>query len=79
MMTAESRAAAELLARKATMAQSVTDALYAQMPELADRYGAIGREKCLQDIQYTIDHLIPAVDLAQPSLFATLGASVAEA
>jgi len=35
------------------------------------RYGAVGRERCLEDIRYTIDHLIPAVDLAQPSMFAT--------
>ena len=26
------------------MATAVTDALYAEMPELIDRYGAIGRE-----------------------------------
>ena len=70
-VTAEGRAAAELLARKASLAQTATDALYADMPELTDRYGAVGRERCLEDIRYTIDHLIPAVDLAQPSMFAT--------
>lgn len=70
-VTVEGRAAAELVARKTTLAQTATDALYADMPELTDRYGAAGRERCLEDIRYTIDHLIPAVDLAQPSLFAT--------
>jgi len=70
-ITVEGRAAAELLARKASFAQTATDALYAEMPELTDRYGAVGRERCLEDIRYTIDHLIPAVDLAQPSMFAT--------
>lgn len=70
-VTVEERAAAELLARKASLAQTVTDALYAEMPELTDRYGAVGRERCLEDIRYTIDHLIPAVDLAQPSMFAS--------
>jgi hypothetical protein len=70
-VTAEGRAAAALLARKATLAQAATDALYAEMPELTSRYGAIGRERCLEDIRFTIDHLIPAVDLAQPSIFAT--------
>lgn len=66
----EGRAAAELLARKTSLAQTATDALYADMPELTARYGAVGRERCLEDIRYTIDHLIPAVDLAQPSMFA---------
>ena len=70
-MTVEGRAAAELLARKARLAQTAADALYAEMPELADRYGPVGRERCLEDIRYTIDHLIPAVDLAQPSMFVT--------
>jgi len=70
-VTLEGRAAAELLARKASLAHTATDALYADMPELMDRYGAAGRERCLEDIQYTIDHLIPAVDLAQPSMFTT--------
>ena len=70
-ITVEGRAAAELLARKASFAQTATAALYAEMPELTDRYGAVGRERCLEDIRYTIDHLIPAVDLAQPSMFAT--------
>ena len=70
-VTAEGRAAAELRARKATLAQAATDALYAEMPELTSRYGAIGRERCLEDIRFTIDHLIPAVDLGQPSMFAT--------
>jgi len=67
----EGRAAAELLARKTSLAEMATDALYADMPELMTRYGAVGRERCLEDIRYTIDHLVPAVDLAQPSMFAT--------
>jgi len=70
-ITVEGRAAAELLARKTSLAEMATDALYADMPELMTRYGAVGRERCLEDIRYTIDHLIPAVDLAQPSMFAT--------
>lgn len=68
-VTVEGRAAAELLARKTSLAQTATDALYADMPELTARYGAVGRDRCLEDIRYTIDHLIPAVDLAQPSMF----------
>jgi hypothetical protein len=48
------------------------------MPELMDRYGAVGRERCLEDIRYTIDHLIPAVDFAQPSMFASYVGWLAE-
>ena len=70
-VTVEGRAAAELIARKANLAHAVTDALYTEIPELTSRYEAVGRERCLEDIRYTIDHLIPAVDLAQPAMFAT--------
>ena len=70
-MTADGRAATELLARKESLAREATDALYADMPELTDRYGPVGRQRCHEDLRYTIDHLIPAVDLAQPELFVT--------
>ena len=70
-MTIEGRAAGQLLAEKELLAESVTRALYDEMPELAMRYGAVGREKCLQDLRFTIEHLIPAVDLGQPEMFAS--------
>ena len=69
-VTPEGRAASRLLADKHVLADEVTRRLYDEMPELTDRYGPVGREKCYQDIHYTIDHLIPAVDLGRPSLFA---------
>ena len=69
-LTVDAKASGQLLAHKEALAEWVTGALYEEMPELADRYGDAGRAKCLQDLRYTIEHLIPAVDLAQPAMFA---------
>ena len=60
-VTVEGRAAGQLLAEKELLAESVTRSLYEEMPELSTRYGPAGREKCLQDLRFTIEHLIPAV------------------
>ncbi len=65
------RAAERLLRDRAAIADATIEALYAERPELAERYGPIGREKCLQDMHYTLDHLIPAVDLEHPAMFET--------
>ena len=70
-VTVDGRAAGQLLAEKELLAESVTRALYDEMPELTVRYGPSGREKCLQDLRFTIEHLIPAVDLGQPEMFAS--------
>jgi hypothetical protein len=64
------RAAARLLDDREALARAITDRLYAERPALAAKYGAAGREKCLQDLRYTIEHLTPAVDLGEPALFA---------
>ena len=53
-----------------SLAHAVTDALYAASPDLLARHGASGREKCLQDMRYNIEHLVPAVDLGDGSMFA---------
>ena len=63
------RASDSLLARKEELALAITDALYAAHPRLTTRYGPAGREKCLQDMRYTLEHLAPAVALAEPVLF----------
>jgi hypothetical protein len=68
--TVETRAASRLLAQKGTLAQAVTDAMYAERPELLECYGERGRVRCLEDLHFTVEHLIPAVDLADPSMFA---------
>jgi len=71
IVSVEGRAAGHLLRDKEALADAVTQALFDDMRELQAKYGDSGREKCLQDLRYTIEHLIPAVDLAQPDLFAS--------
>ena len=67
--TPAARAAERLLRDKDAIAEATIAALYAERPGLAERYGPIGREKCLQDMHYTLDHLIPAVDLEHAEMF----------
>jgi hypothetical protein len=64
------RAAERLLHDQEAMARAVTARLYAAHPELLDRHGERGRAKCLQDMRYNIEHLVPAVDLEDAALFA---------
>ena len=59
-----------LLERKEELARAITQALYAERPELLDRHGERGRRKCLQDMCYNLEHLAPAVALGEPSMFA---------
>ena len=73
-LNAAERAAGALLEQKETIARSVTGLLYAEMPWLQDRYGDRGREKCLQDMRYNLEHLIPAVELQAPDMFARYAA-----
>jgi hypothetical protein len=70
VVTAGGRASARLLEEKDALARAVTDALYAERPGLLARYGAVGRQRCLEDLRYTLEHLSPAVDLGQPAMFA---------
>lgn len=58
-----------LMQHRETLARHVTDALYLERPELIAKHGERGREKCLQDMRYNIDHLIPAVDLGSADMF----------
>jgi len=59
-----------LLARKDELARAVTEALYAEMPNLVTKFGDRGHAKCLQDMGYNLEHLAPAVALGEPALFA---------
>jgi hypothetical protein len=69
-VSAGTAAAERLLAEKVSLAGEITTALYAEMPELLARYGEYGRRRCLEDMEYNLEHLAPSVDLADPSLFA---------
>ncbi len=68
-MTAGTRAAERLLEMRETLALAITEAIYARMPELMERHGEYGRQKCLQDMRYNVEHLAPAVDLGEPGMF----------
>ncbi|AHG87804.1 Phycocyanin [Gemmatirosa kalamazoonensis] len=68
--SAEGRAASRLLAQKTELAHAVTEAMYAERPELLERYGETGRARCLEDLHFTLEHLVPAVDLGDASMFA---------
>jgi len=62
--------AAQLLMRdRESLARAVTDALYAETGERLARHGARGRERCLEDMHFNVDHLIPAVDLQDAEMF----------
>ena len=63
-------AARRLMEEREAIARAVTARLYDERPELLARHGARGREKCLHDMLHNVDHLIPAVDLGDPSMFA---------
>jgi hypothetical protein len=69
-LDAPSRAAEQLLARKEEIANATTSLLYARTPSLTQKYGDHGRARCLQDMRYTVEHLAPAVAMADPGLFA---------
>lgn len=73
-LSAAEHAARALLEHKETIARSVTGLLYAEMPWLQEKYGDRGREKCLQDMRYNLEHLIPAVELGAPDMFARYAA-----
>jgi hypothetical protein len=73
-VSAGALAAAALLENKEAVARSVTGLLYAEMPWLVDRYGERGRQKCLQDMRYNVEHLAPAVELQDPAMFARYAA-----
>lgn len=59
----------QILAMKATIAGALVDQEFARHPELVERYGAIGREKSLQDAGYHLSYLAEAVSMARPQLF----------
>lgn len=68
-LAAAERATAFLLEEKEALAREITRRLYADMPELLERYGERGRAKCLQDMRYNLEHLAPAVELERPEMF----------
>lgn len=70
-MTAADRAAARLEEDQARLARAITEALYAELPHLQEKYGDRGRVRCLEDMNFNLEHLRPAVQLGRPEVFAT--------
>lgn len=68
--TAGRRAAERLMFDKESIARAVTTRLYEEFPDILEQHGERGRQKCLQDMHYNIEHLIPAVDLEDAEMFA---------
>jgi signal transduction histidine kinase len=64
------QAGAAIEARRGELAEAVTARHYARRPELAARYGAVGRIKCLEDAHFHLSYLAEAVAAASPPLFA---------
>jgi methanogenic corrinoid protein MtbC1 len=56
--------------RRSELAGALTDLHYERRPELVERYGAIGRERCLQDASYHLSYLAEALAAGAPDLFA---------
>ncbi|HEX8495439.1 MAG TPA: cobalamin-dependent protein [Pyrinomonadaceae bacterium] len=57
-------------ARHNALAEAITARQYELHPELAERYGAAGRAKCLQDAGFHLSYLTESIAASQPSLFA---------
>jgi methanogenic corrinoid protein MtbC1 len=61
---------AELVFNSApAIATTTVELHYRKAPELHTRYGAIGKEKCLQDARYHISYLAEAILSESPALF----------
>ena len=54
---------------RALLAEAVTARQYEAQPELAARYGEMGRVKCLQDANYHLSYLADSVSASSPLLF----------
>lgn len=55
---------------RGALAVAVTERHYALNPDLERRFGAAGREKCLQDAHYHLSYLAESLGSALPALFA---------
>jgi MerR family transcriptional regulator, light-induced transcriptional regulator len=64
------RAAARLVTEVGSLARAITDTMYAESPDLMVKYGPEGRDRCLEDMHFNLQHLAPAVELGKPSMFA---------
>ena len=57
-------------AGRRTFSAAVVERQYVLHPELRDRYGERGREKCIEDTEFHLAHLSAAILASSPALFA---------
>jgi signal transduction histidine kinase len=60
----------EIAARREALAEAVTDRQYHLHPDLAGRFGPLGRQRCREDAAFHLSYLAEAVAVGQPALFA---------
>lgn len=60
--------------RQAALAEELVRRQFAAQPELARRYGAAGRGKCLQDANFHLAYLADAMDAGDPAIFISYAA-----
>jgi methanogenic corrinoid protein MtbC1 len=69
MKPIHAQAGEAILGQRAEIAAAVVEREFARHPELSERYGAIGREKSLQDAGYHLSFLAQALTLNNAALF----------
>lgn len=62
-------AANPIAERRDELARAVVDIQFARWPDLYDRYGETGREKCVEDLRFHVLYLAEAVAADSPTLF----------
>lgn len=55
--------------QQAAIAAALVERQFSERPELAVRYGPVGREKCPQDANYHLAYLADAMSANSPALF----------
>ena len=60
----------QIRAHAHSLAEAVVDLHYTRCPEIQRRYGAKGRERCLEDAELHLRTLCIAMEVSRPSLFA---------
>jgi methanogenic corrinoid protein MtbC1 len=68
-MVAPPAPSARLREQQSAVAEDLVQRQFAARPELAQRYGPAGRQKCLQDALYHLAYLADAMDAGEPALF----------
>lgn len=62
-------ASKRLMDERGALAPAIADELYRRRPDLLEKYGSVGRKRCLEDMHFNVEHLAPAVALEDPEMF----------